>query len=87
MNDSTSWRLLAIEGFSSSLELELRVDTRAPAVIVAIEEAAERQGIALERVVDEDDQAEAEEPTSPPPIAPGSVSNLVITGQSDTRHR
>ena len=84
-NDSTRWSLSAIEGFSSSLDLVLSVDTRASAVITAIEEAAERQGIELQRS-ELDDQAEAEE-SSPPAVAPGSISSLVVTGQADTRHQ
>jgi hypothetical protein len=85
-NDTTRWRLTGIEGFSAGLELTLVVDTTAQTVLEAIEAAATSNGIELERIEDVGDQAELEDP-SPPPIAPGSVSNLVVTGLADDRHR
>lgn len=46
------WRLVRVSELPQRLELELVVDTAAPAIIEAIEAAAERAGVELERVDD-----------------------------------
>ena len=94
-NDSTRWSLSAIEGFSSSLDLTLVVDTRAPTVVEAIEEAAEAHGIVLVRIVEDDERPEAKtaeseeaEPEArPSAVSQSPVASLVVTGQQDTRHQ
>jgi len=50
---STSWRIVAIDNPSPglrSLRIDLTVGTTAEAVVEAIEEAAERNGIVLQRI-------------------------------------
>jgi cell division ATPase FtsA len=46
----TVWRLVRVPELAQRLDVELVVDTTAPAVVEAIEAAAERAGVELERV-------------------------------------
>jgi hypothetical protein len=59
----TRWRIRAVPDLPQRLDVELIVDTEAPAVIQAIEEAAATNGVQLERL----------EPAAvtPPPDRPG----------------
>jgi hypothetical protein len=53
---STVWRITGLEGWGR-LDVLLIVETTATGVVAAIEQAAERQGIELERVEPEDEAA------------------------------
>jgi len=57
----TAWRLRAIDGVPRlrGLDVQLTVDTTAPAVVDAIETAAALHGIELERVVERDQERDA----------------------------
>jgi hypothetical protein len=46
----TQWRLTQIPDVPQALEITLAVDTTAPAVVRAVEEAAFKYGVKLERV-------------------------------------
>jgi hypothetical protein len=52
----TVWRIVAIADTAFRLDVPLVVDTTAPAVVEAIEEAASKNGITLKRE-NEDDAA------------------------------
>jgi pyrrolidone-carboxylate peptidase len=50
----TVWRLVRVPEWPNRINVEMVVDTTADAVVAAIEEAAARNGIALERVANND---------------------------------
>ena len=47
---TTAWVIRSVSGWPKRLAFTLTVDTEAPAIVEAIEEAADRNGIVLERV-------------------------------------
>lgn len=46
----TRWRITALDGFSPRLDVTLTVDTDAKTIVAAIEKAARRNGVHLERL-------------------------------------
>jgi hypothetical protein len=63
----TAWRLVRVPDFPNRLDIQLVVDTTAPAVVEAIEEAAKRNGIVLERMAGAGPQRSSSPATSPDP--------------------
>jgi hypothetical protein len=72
----TRWRLVGLVDVAGvqrrSLDVELVVDTTAPLVVSAIERAASRAGIRLERVLADDVKEPAPNQATSPETATGS---------------
>jgi hypothetical protein len=79
----TTWRLTRIPDWPNELDIRVVVDTTAPLVIAAIEQAAERQGLELERVLGPDDargreQVAGDDPRFGEPVGENEVAGLAV---------